>query len=253
MRSETANYRPSAKFAGLAPKLRSISQATCRSQLHLAVAEAVLSVGCDHYVFASAVARTEDTAFEPTLSSLPERVVRELLDSGAYRSNPVLSTLRTTQSPVTIILSERHPNPRIAEISRIVASERILGAALVPVLSATDHMSILGVYSISGVPGSSIIECATLIGAATSLRLLELHDQVEPPRLTGTQATILKWAAAGKSTGDIATIIGLTARNCEYHLGQIYKKLGVSSRGQAIAALAEGRVQIPMSTAALEK
>lgn len=253
MGSDCANYRPSNMFAELAPRLRAISQANCRSQLHIAVAAAVLFVGCDHYVFASAVPLDQDAPFVPTLYTFPENVVQEMLDRGCYRANPVISRLRETQAPVSVVFCDKHPSPTLAEVGRILSSQGMVGGALVPVLSATEDMSVFGVYSRTGIPGSAIINCVKVIGAATSLRLLELYDVVEPPVLTDTQATILQWAAAGKSTSDIAMITGLTARNCEYHLGQIYKRLGVTTRSQAVIALAEGRVQMPISAAALEK
>ncbi|WP_084587579.1 helix-turn-helix domain-containing protein [Devosia riboflavina] len=83
-----------------------------------------------------------------------------------------------------------------------------------------------------------------VIDTATSLRLLELHYLPEPPTHTNKQASVLRWAAAGKSNGDIAEITGLTRRNCECYRGEIFRKLGVATRGQ---------VQSPMSAASREK
>ena len=47
-------------------------------------------------------------------------------------------------------------------------------------------------------------------------------------------------AARGGSTRDVATELFLAPKTVEFHLGQIYRKLGVRNRGQMIVALADG-------------
>lgn len=71
-----------------------------------------------------------------------------------------------------------------------------------------------------------------LLGAGpvlTSARTKKLHE------LTPQQIELLRWAAQGKSNNDIATIMSLTRRGVDYHLSQIFKKLGVTSKSQAVA------------------
>ena len=247
------SFNPTSALCALAPKLREISKAACKIQLQKAASDAVQGVSCEYFVFASAVSSSEGSAFYPTMHTLPAAVLDEMVSRGLYRSNPVLARLRQTKDAVVVSMNVDDPNPVIAEVSKVVSPFGIVGAATVPVLSATNDLSIIGGYSRTGVPGHEAISSLRIIGTAISLRLLELHDLPEPPRLTDTQASILQWAAAGKSNGDIAEIVGLSRRNCEYHMGEIFRKLGVATRGQAIAALTEGRVQSPMSAASREK
>ena len=47
-------------------------------------------------------------------------------------------------------------------------------------------------------------------------------------------------AARGGSTRDVAAELFLAPKTVEFHLGQIYRKLGVRNRGQMIVALADG-------------
>jgi DNA-binding CsgD family transcriptional regulator len=248
-----SGFSPTSTFSALAPHLREISKAACRIQLQRAVSDAVQAVGFAYFVFASSVPAEEGPAFYPTMHTLPASVVDAMVSRGLYRSNPVLARLRQSNDAVVVSINVADINPVIAEVSRLLAPFGVIGAALVPVLSATDNLSIIGGYSSDGVPSSTAALSLRVIGTATSLRLLELHDLPEPPTLTNMQANILHWAAAGKSNGDIAEIVGLTRRNCEYHMGEIFRKLGVASRGQAIAALMDGKVQSPMSAASREK
>jgi DNA-binding CsgD family transcriptional regulator len=57
--------------------------------------------------------------------------------------------------------------------------------------------------------------------------------------LSGTQLNFLRWAAEGKSSADIAAISGATRRAVDYHFAEILRKLGVASRVQAVAWLAQ--------------
>jgi DNA-binding CsgD family transcriptional regulator len=59
-----------------------------------------------------------------------------------------------------------------------------------------------------------------------------------PSPLSTIQLNYLRWAAEGKSSTDIAIITGASRRAIAYHFSEILRKLGVSSRAQAIAWLA---------------
>lgn len=253
MSDDGRGFRPTLPFSGLAPQLREISKAACQIQLREAISGAVQAAGCEYYVFAPSVPAEEGASFVPMMSTLPASVMDAMASKGFYRSNPVLSRLRQTGNAVVVALNRDDPNPVIGEVSRLMSPYGIVGAVLVPVLSATSDLSVIGGYSRKGVPTHEVISSLRIIGAAASIRLLELHDLPQLPVLTGTQTSILQWAAAGKSNGDIAEIVGLSRRNCDYHMGEIFRKLGVATRGQAIAALAEGKVQSPMSAASREK
>jgi transcriptional regulator EpsA len=58
-------------------------------------------------------------------------------------------------------------------------------------------------------------------------------------RLSPRQRDILHWLHEGKTNWEIAQILGLTALNVKYHVDQIYAKLEVRSRAQAVAKAQE--------------
>ncbi|WP_234920468.1 helix-turn-helix domain-containing protein, partial [Aeromonas veronii] len=45
----------------------------------------------------------------------------------------------------------------------------------------------------------------------------------------------LFWASEGKTSGEIACILGITERTVNYHLNQVTRKTGSMNRYQAIA------------------
>ena len=65
--------------------------------------------------------------------------------------------------------------------------------------------------------------------------LKEALNRMEISNLSGTELEILKWVREGKSNSEIGTIIGKTQWAVKYHMASIMKKLGVSSRTQAVS------------------
>lgn len=244
MTATNAPLNPQPEYIRLAPKLRDISHAQNRHEIDSAISDAVRAVGGLFYSFSTDVPRQEGMLFQPALYSLPEPVVSEMLAKGLYQSNPILSSLRTTGRPEQVALDPHHSNPIVADVSRLVAPFGVAFATLVPVLSVTNDLAVLGAYSSTPLSDDGAIAMLQLIGTAASIRLLELHDKAGSVTLSASQSNILRWAAAGKSNGDIAAILGLTPRNCAYHLGEIYRKLGVGSRAQAIVLFRQGIVRL---------
>jgi DNA-binding NarL/FixJ family response regulator len=58
-------------------------------------------------------------------------------------------------------------------------------------------------------------------------------QQTPAPVLSPRELEILTWVARGKSSTDIAAMIGISDRTVDYHVENAMRKLGVSSRVQA--------------------
>ena len=58
--------------------------------------------------------------------------------------------------------------------------------------------------------------------------------------LTGRESESLTWAARGKTSGEIATILGLTKRTVDFHIDNARIKLTASTRMQAAVKAAAG-------------
>lgn len=55
------------------------------------------------------------------------------------------------------------------------------------------------------------------------------------PDLSCRELEVLKWCAAGKSSWEMARILNIAERTVKFHLRNIYRKLGVGNRAQAIS------------------
>lgn len=58
--------------------------------------------------------------------------------------------------------------------------------------------------------------------------------QEPTPKLSNRELEVLRLAAKGRATKDIATVIGISRRSVDSHLSNVYRKLDVVSRGQAV-------------------
>jgi DNA-binding NarL/FixJ family response regulator len=64
-------------------------------------------------------------------------------------------------------------------------------------------------------------------------------------RLTEREQEVLTWVGRGKTSSEIATILGLRERTVNFHCDQAMKRLDVTNRTQAVAkAVGEGLIRI---------
>ncbi|WP_420592098.1 LuxR C-terminal-related transcriptional regulator [Bacterioplanoides sp.] len=56
-----------------------------------------------------------------------------------------------------------------------------------------------------------------------------------PPNLTSKELEVLKWCAVGKSYWELGTILGVSERTVKFHMKNIFSKLDVLNKAQAVA------------------
>ena len=85
---------------------------------------------------------------------------------------------------------------------------------------------------------------ATIINArlARIARLNVWRPQVD---LSSREIDTLTWSARGKTSDEIAQILGLTKRTVDFHLDSARAKLGVATRTQAVVKAVTGRLIDP--------
>src|ERR1700734_1763502 len=63
--------------------------------------------------------------------------------------------------------------------------------------------------------------------------------------LKGRETQSLTWSARGKTSSEIATILGLAKRTVDFHIENACRKLNVSTRTEAVVKAASGRLIQP--------
>ncbi|GJE46375.1 response regulator transcription factor [Methylobacterium soli] len=85
-----------------------------------------------------------------------------------------------------------------------------------------------------------------LLGVVVENRLRRRHDRFGAPsdiHLTDREREVLIWIARGKTSAEIAIILGLRERTINFHCDQAMKRLDVVNRTQAVAkAIVQGLI-----------
>jgi len=78
------------------------------------------------------------------------------------------------------------------------------------------------------------------------VRIEGVRKPLEVVSLSVRERDVLQWAAAGKTTDEIATILGIAERTVRVYLDTARHKLGASNRTHAVArALGTGLIHPP--------
>jgi DNA-binding CsgD family transcriptional regulator len=65
-------------------------------------------------------------------------------------------------------------------------------------------------------------------------RTLDEDRSSERPLLTRRELEILRLVASGRTNRQVAELIWVTDQTVKYHLANVYRKLGVNSRAEAV-------------------
>jgi LuxR family transcriptional regulator, quorum-sensing system regulator LasR len=65
-------------------------------------------------------------------------------------------------------------------------------------------------------------------------RMVKGTQPLRRPKLTRREGEILRWLAAGKSTGEISVILSISEHGVVYHVRNLLHKFGTKTRGQTV-------------------
>lgn len=225
----------SRQLAGII-EARSLDTVTSASQC------AIEAAGGLYFAFTNALPDTADFDGMPFVTSLPASVYTQIVQQNLMSNNAVLDRLRLTPESILVDFSSFAPDSTPGRIGALLAPLGVVAVALIPVVSADGGLTVLAAYGAEVATLKANLATFAMIGSALAVRLVTMPAETAIlPGLSDLQNDILTWVAVGKSNVDIATILNITPRLCAWHLGEIYRKLGVSSRVQASAVVAARR------------
>ncbi|MGB8021159.1 MAG: response regulator transcription factor [Candidatus Nanopelagicales bacterium] len=167
----------------------------------------------------------EPTTREETLQALadhtPDVLVATLDLAGASRG------------PLVAITRERWPSVAIVMLSENASDEALLaalqlGAAAYLPKTATPAQVVTAVVQAAAAPGAFVTD--NVLSASAR------RGRSRIPRLTTREAEVLALVAEGLTVRQIAARLYVSEATAKSHLAGIYRKLGVTSRSQAVLA-----------------
>lgn len=165
----------------------------------------------------------------------PEELVGQYLEERLYRDNPVLAAARARLEPVyweealaAMTLTEREK----AFVDRFRAADLGHGVGI-PVYGPNGREGHCGLGFAKGVRRIRP-QALSSYQWVCQLGHLRYCAAVLPglpdPKLSDREVEVLNWVAAGKSSGLIAQILGISTHTVDAHMRRICLKLGVSDR-----------------------
>jgi len=174
------------------------------------------------------------------LNGWPKGWTKHYTRSNYYADDPVAAWCRRTVNPFEWSQApfDAARWPRAAEVMAVAREFGLNKGFLVPIVRSTGFQACVTMagerpdyeprakQALHLVSMYAHARCAALMGCAS--------DGQRRRVLSGRERDVLAWAAEGKSSWEIATILGLSERTVNWHVEQCKKKLDAVTRTQAV-------------------
>ena len=181
-----------------------------------------------------------DLSSNSIITNWPADLISEYDQTALLASSPILTRLRLATAPFTFNIDHvaKQRDARTTEISKSMFERyRMPRGAYFPVHDAS---GMRGAVSFAGdrpeVTPAEMIELMYL-SVHVYNRLAEIRelDNRATDMLTEREIDCLNWTAAGKTSVEIAEILGLSEHTINHYLNRATKKLDTVNRTQAVA------------------
>ena len=192
----------------------------------------------DYSKFGVAYVRQEGTEFTEVvpLSNISEDFLTSYAEQEYFLRDPLQQHCLRTTTPFVWdeVLALEHHEPIVRQIYSEAADFGLPNGMTIPIRSFD---GLHGTVTFGGVRdkfGKKERLELNILALALHARVAELSEEVHQPnkgkRLSHREQETLKWGALGKTSEEIASILGLTKRTVDQHFENAGKKLGTVNR-----------------------
>jgi len=178
-----------------------------------------------------------DLSSNSVITNWPAELMAHFDREGLMQTSPVIRRLRTSTLPFTFDLETVGADRRGPLVRGIFGRFGVVRGAYFPVHDMAGNR---GAVSFAG-DGSPFVRQQMMelmyIAVHVFERLAEIRNlDVKPTdTLTDREIDCLNWTAAGKTSAEIADILGLSEHTVNHYLNRAAKKLDTVNRTQAVA------------------
>lgn len=177
-----------------------------------------------------------------SLGNTPEGYLEVAKDLGEARRDPVMVKLMTQSVPI-VYDQKTYASTGAGEIWEAQAPYGYKTGIAVKLHLPGDKVFLLGVDRDEALPGPG----PGLMQMVGGLQLLAVHaltaadrllspriSKDDLPKLTKRELDVLSWTSQGKTAWEVSVILGMSEKTVNFHLGNAMRKLGVTSKHQAV-------------------
>ena len=223
--------------------LLDVSQSTDKAVLHARLVGVAQSLGFPYLSATLVLEQPGAPAITVSVDQTPEAYLESQKDASKGRRDPVLQRLKRATTPIVYdqaFYTEAGAGELWEEQARYGYRN---GVAMALHLPGGRHF-LLGVDRNEHLPRNE----KTLTRLLADLQLLAVHTQEaavrllldeamasgDIPSLTSRELEVLRWTMVGKDTWSVAQILQITESTANFHLRNAERKLGVSTKLQAV-------------------
>jgi DNA-binding CsgD family transcriptional regulator len=169
-----------------------------------------------------------------SLGNTPEGYLEVAKDLGEARRDPVMTRLMTQSIPV-VYDQQTYAAAGAGEIWEAQAPYGYKNGIAVKLHLPGNKHFLLGVDRDEALPEPGV----QLMQMIAGLQLLAAHaltaaDGLLGPKIDKRDLDVLSWTSQGKTAWEASVILGMSEKTVNFHLGNAMRKLGVSSKHQAV-------------------
>lgn len=232
----------------LANLVAQIANASDKDNLYTALATATKDIGFAGFNLTCKKNSPRDFMSDPMLTNFATNDLVEYVDERWAERDPLLLHATTGKFPLLWSTTQWEKTP-YTEYDEYIRAKGVPGGVTVPLSGQDATFSAMTLIAPTHrAYDEQIAHAAAIIGVIAMARAGAIglicgpattEGQERLRTLTGHQMEVLKWIANGKSTFEIALIMGKSKRVTEYHVSEILRKLEVRTRAQAVAIYAQ--------------
>lgn len=204
------------------------------------------TLGFHYYLYGVQIRKSNGEIFQYIFSNYPKSWLSKYLSSGYIDIDPIVEHCFHSKKSTPLVWHENIFNTTVRKEFMEEAKEHGITSGLsVPIRGAQNEVALFSVANPLDAHDFTELN-AQSVGAVyvfssylhEALRNLVFAKELlneQPPNLTNRETECLLWWGDGKSVNDISRIIGATPRTVRFHLDNVKAKLGVETKGQAIA------------------
>lgn len=174
----------------------------------------------------------------------PEDVLRIYAEKKMETRDPLVFAARRRMTPFTWdeVYSDPHLPPQSEEIYQFAYSMGWLDGFCVPIHGPSGYQGLVSLLA------REKLSLSPRERGVLEMMSRTIHDRcrstlgfglppASPPKLTPRELECMKWVAVGKSNWEIAQVLGISEATAHFHVENAKKKLGKSTRTEAVAML----------------
>ncbi|MGY3916945.1 LuxR family transcriptional regulator [Aeromonas australiensis] len=213
-----------------------------------------LGMGYDYYRFALILPMSMQRPKVVLFNQCPDSWVQAYTENNMLACDPVIRLARKQTLPIYWNrLDERASflQEGTMDVMGLAAEFGLRNGISFPLHGAAGENGILSFITSERASSDLLLESSPLLSwmanyiFEAAIRVVRLRDSDPQAALTDRETECLFWASEGKTSGEIACILGITERTVNYHLNQVTRKTGSMNRYQAIAKGISSGILLP--------